>query len=112
MVTLSGMRLFCKSVCSQYFVCIFSYFLTLMQRAMQANSPRYLAESVTAFVPYRSLLSALVMPVINMERFGRRAFSCTGHSLWNSLLLHLRSHRVSGHFRKDLNTFLFKPAFA
>ena len=41
-----------------------------------------LADRVSAYVPSRSLRSAdmslLVVPRVNLERFGRRAFSCAG----------------------------------
>ena len=63
--------------------------LTLMHGAIHANTPRYLADRVSAYVPSRSLRSAdmslLVVPRVNLERFGRRAFSCAGPSMWNSL---------------------------
>ena len=56
--------------------------LTLMHGAIHANTPRYLADRVSAYVPSRSLRSAdmslLVVPRVNLERFGRRAFSCAG----------------------------------
>ena len=59
--------------------------------AIYANSHRYLADRVSAYVPCRSLRSAdqslLIVPRVNLEWFGRRAFSCAGHSLWNSLPL-------------------------
>ena len=62
--------------------------------AVHANADR-----VTPYVPYHSLPSAgqalVVVPRISLERFDRRAFSCAGHSLGNSLLLHLRTQCVS-----------------
>ena len=45
-----------------------------------------------------------------VKRFGRRAFSCAGPALWNSLPFYLRKQQDSGHFKKYLKTFFFKPA--
>ena len=89
--------------------------LTLMHGAIHANTPRYLADRVSAYVPSRSLRSAdmslLVVPRVNLERFGRRAFSCAGPSLWNSLPCVLRTQQDVERFRRDLKTYLFKQAF-
>ena len=87
----------------------------LMHGAIHANTPRYLADRVSAYVPSRSLRSAdmslLVVPRVNLERFGRRAFSCAGPSLWNSLPCVLRTQQDVERFRRDLKTYLFKQAF-
>ena len=89
--------------------------LTLVHGAIHANTPRYLADRVSAYVPCRSLRSAdqslLVIPRVNLERFGRRAFSCAGPSLWNALPLVLRTEQDVERFRRDLKTYLFKQAF-
>ena len=89
--------------------------LTLVHGAIHANTPRYLADRVSAYVPCRSLRSAdqslLVVPRVNLERFRRRAFSCAGPSLWNSLPLVLRAEQDVERFRRDLKTYLFKQAF-
>ena len=54
--------------------------LTLVHGATHSNTPRYLADRVSAYAPSRSLRSAdqslLIVPRVNLERFGRRAFSC------------------------------------
>ena len=89
--------------------------LTLVHGAIHANNPRYLADRVSAYVPCRSLRSTdqslLVVPSVNLERFGRRAFSCAGPSLWNPLPLVLRTGQDVERFRMDLNSYLFKQAF-
>ena len=89
--------------------------LTLMHAAIHANTPRYLADRVSAYNPSRSLrsadLSLLVVPRVNSERFGRRAFSVAGPSLWNSLPLVLRTQKDDERFRRDLKTHLYKQAF-
>ena len=89
--------------------------LTLMHAAIHANTPRYLADRVSAYNPSRSLrsadLSLLVVPRVNSERFGRRAFSVAGPSLWNYLPLVLRTQKDDERFRRDLKTHLYKQAF-
>ena len=70
--------------------------LTLMHGAMHSRTPRYLADQISTYAPSRILRSVTqslaVVPRINLERYGRRAFSCAGPSLWNTLPLDLR-HR-------------------
>ena len=89
--------------------------LTLMHAAIHANTPRYLADRVSAYNPSRCLRSAdqslLVVPKVHSERFGRRAFSVAGPSLWNSLPLVLRTQKDDERFRRDLKTHLYKQAF-
>ena len=90
--------------------------LTFMHSAVHANIPRYLADRITPYVPHRSLHSAdqalVCVPRVNLKRFGQRAFSCAGPTLWNSLPFYLRKQQDSGHFKKDLKTFFFKQAFS
>ena len=85
--------------------------LTLMHAAIHANTPRYLADRVSAYNPSRCLRSAdqslLVVPRVHSERFGRRAFSVAGPSLWNSLPLVLRTQKDDERFRRDLKTHLY-----
>ena len=89
--------------------------LTLMHAAIHANTPRYLADRVSAYNPSRCLRSAdqslLEVPRVHSERFGRRAFSVAGPSLWNSLPLVLRTQKDDERFRRDLKTHLYKQAF-
>ena len=89
--------------------------IKLMHAAIHANTPRYLADRVSAYNPSRCLRSAdqslLVVPRVHSERFGRRAFSVAGPSLWNSLPLVLRTQKDDKRFRRDLKTHLYKQAF-
>ena len=92
--------------------------LTLVHGAIHANTPRYLADPVSAYYTFHAAvfarlisLSLIVIPRVNLERFGRRAFSCAGPSLWNSLPLVLRTEQDVERFRRDLKTYLFKQAF-
>ena len=82
--------------------------LTLMHGAVHANSPRYLGNHVTTYVPCRNLRSAdqafAVVPGINRERFRRQGISCAGPSLWNTPPFLLKLQCVSEHFRTDLKT--------
>ena len=52
-----------------------------MHGVVPANNPRHLAGRVSTFVPHCSLRSTdqalVVIPRINMERLGRRAFLFT-----------------------------------
>ena len=50
--------------------------------------------------------SLAAVPRINLERYGRRAFSCAGPSLWNALPLGLRTQQDLEHFRRDLKVLL------
>ena len=82
--------------------------LTLMHSAVHNSTPRYPSDRVSIYAQSRSLRSGTqsraVVPRINLERYGRRAFSCTGPSLWNALPLDLRTQQNPDHFRKDLKT--------
>ena len=89
--------------------------LTLMHGAVHAHNPRYFVDRVSAYVPRRSLRSAdqplLDVPGVNLQWFGRRAFSCASPSHWNSLPLTLQMERDSGHFMQGLNTFFTSSLF-
>ena len=56
--------------------------------------------------------SLAVVPRINLERYGRRAFSCAGPTLWNALPLNLRTQQDPARFRRDLKTYLFNVAYS
>ena len=75
------------------------------------NTPRYLSDRISTYAPPRTLRSGTqslaAVPRINLERYGRRAFSCAGPSLWNALPLGLRTQKDPDHFRRELKTHLF-----
>ena len=58
--------------------------LTLMHGAVHNSTPRYVSDRVSIYAPSRSLHSGTqslaIVPRINLERYGRRAFSCAGPS--------------------------------
>ena len=82
-----------------------------MHGDVHANTPRYLADRISPYVPCHSIRSTdhslIVVPKVNLERLGRRAFSCEYPSVWNTLPIGLRTQRDSRRFQKDLITFIF-----
>ena len=88
--------------------------LTLMHGAVHNRTPRYLSDRIVPHAPSRSLRSAtkslVAVPRINLERYGRRSFSCAGPTLWNALPLGLRTQQDPERFRRDLKTHLFNVA--
>ena len=68
--------------------------LVLVYQAVHHLGPAYLTSLVTPYAPARSLRSAahrsLTIPRYNLERYGRRAFSVAGPSLWNNLPVTIR----------------------
>ena len=78
--------------------------LTLMHGAVHNRTPRYLSDRIVQHAPSRSLRSAtkslVAVPRINLERYGRRSFSCAGPTLWNALPLGLRTHQDPDRFRR------------
>ena len=49
----------------------------------------------------------LEVPIVNLERFGRRAFACAGPTLWNKLPRNMRDNGNLAQFKKQLKIFLF-----
>ena len=62
--------------------------LVLVFRALHDRTPTYLASLITPYVPSRAIRSAgqALLSVLrhNLERYGRRSFSCAGPTLWNA----------------------------
>ena len=56
--------------------------LTLMHGAVHNGTPQYLSDRISTYTPARTLRSEsqslAVVPRINLEHYGRRAFSCAG----------------------------------
>ena len=90
--------------------------LTLMHGAVHNSTPLYLSDRISTYTPARTLRSEsqslAVVPRINLERYGRRAFSCAGPTLWNALPLNLRTQQDPARFRRDLKTYLFNVAYS
>jgi len=81
-------------------------------KAMQSGKPSYLSELLVKYEPSRILRSSssgfLHIPDIRSE-FGRRSFSFTAPTLWNSLPSHLRFCPHLSMFWKRLKTHLYPP---
>ena len=75
------------------------------------RTPEYLAALLLQHAARRSLRSTggllLEVPKVNLERFGRRAFACTGPTLWNKLPRDMRDNSNLAQFKKQVKTFLF-----
>ena len=85
--------------------------LVLVHRAIYNGTPEYLAVLLRRHTPSRSLRSAggllLEVPRVNLERFGRRAFTCARPTLWNKPPRNIRDNSNITQFKKQLKTFLF-----
>ena len=81
-------------------------------KALSCHQPSYLCELIVPYQPTRHLRSAdqrlLTVPDIKSS-LGRRSFSFSAPSIWNSLPLSLRSCDSVSSFRKQLKTHLFPP---
>ena len=89
--------------------------LVLVYQAVHHLGPAYLTSLVTPYAPTRTLRSAahrsLTIPRYNLERYGRRAFSVAGPSLWNNLPVTIREAGTLTTFKSTLKTHLFRIAF-
>ena len=89
--------------------------LVLVFRALHDQTPAYLASLITPYVPNRALRSAgqalLTVPRHNLERYGRRSFSCAGPILWNALPEDISMTVNINAFKAQLKTHYFKVAF-
>ena len=80
----------------------------------RALAPAYVSTLITSYEPRRALRSAgsaqLCVPRHNLERYGRRSFSCAGPVLWNSLPEDMRLADSLNSFKSHLKTHYFKLA--
>ena len=85
--------------------------LLLVYRCTHRLAPAYLTDLVVPYVPARSLRSAeqnlLAVKRYNLNRYGRRAFSMAGTSLWNALPSAIRNSMYLPAFRSSLKEMLF-----
>ena len=88
--------------------------LVLVYQAVHHLGPAYLTSLVTPYAPTCSLRSAahryLTIPRYNLERYGRRAFSVAGPSLWNNLPVTIREAGTLTTFKYTLKTHIFQIA--
>jgi len=87
-------------------ICLLTY------KSLHNQAPSYLTNLLKPYVPVRKLRSSdaslLSVPFFKSVS-GRRSFSYSAPSLWNSLPLHLRLSPTLVSFRASLKTFLFPP---
>ena len=85
--------------------------LLLTFKALHQQSPTYIHELITRYVPSRSLrLSSTLSlnPVsFNLKTYGSRAFSVLAPELWNKLPDDIRSCENLRLFKHKLKTYLF-----
>ena len=90
--------------------------LLLVFRAVHHLCPVYLSSLVIPYTPTRTLRSAdqhlLTIPRYHLERYGRRAFSVAGPTLWNALPPAIRRANSVAVFKSLLKTHLFREAFS
>jgi len=86
----------------------------LVHRCQYGSAPQYLKDCCTsvADVPGRQHLRSARRQLMDVPRhrrtiFGRRAFSVTGPTVWNSLSNMLREQSDEDSFKRQLKTFLF-----
>ena len=89
--------------------------VVLVFRALHGLAPAYVTTLITSYEPRRALRSAgtalLCVPRHNLERYGRRSFSCAGPALWNSLPETMRLADSLNTFKSQLKTHYFKLAY-
>ena len=79
---------------------------------MQQQSPTYIQDLITRYLPSRSLLSSSTLSVnpfsFNLKVYGSRALSVSAPELWNKLPDDIRSCENLSFFKQKLKTYLFK----
>ena len=88
--------------------------LCLVYKSLHDSAPEYLSELLVPYIPGRELRSSssFLLKTTNCRvKYGERAFSHAGPSLWNSLPLDIRSAPNMYTFKKKLKTHLFCQAY-
>ena len=83
-------------------------------RALHDMSPAYISELLHSYTPDRCLRSAdsyLLQVPRTKTKWGDRAFSKAGPSLWNDLPLRVRASASLSIFKNRLKTLLFERAY-
>ena len=87
---------------------------TMIFKALHGLAPDYLTELLRQYIPprpLRSSLNPLLLIPRSRNKYGQRAFSVIGPTLWNSLPCKLRATESFAVFRKLLKTYLFIKAY-
>ena len=89
--------------------------LLLTFKALHQQSPTYIQDLITRYLPSRSLRSSSTLslnPVsFNLKTYGSRAFSVSAPELWNKLPDDIRSRENRCLLRHRLKTYLFKKFY-
>ena len=88
---------------------------TLVFNTLRFNSPLYLSNLLSLYIPARSLRSSadktiLNTPSVRTVGFGHRSFSHSAPTIWNSLPLSVRSSDSVSSFKTSVKTHLFKAS--
>ena len=86
--------------------------LLLAFKALHQQSPTYIQDLITRYLPSRSLRSSSTLSLnpasFNLKTYGSRAFSVSAPELWNKLPDGVRSCENLSLFKRKLKTYLFK----
>ena len=88
--------------------------LTLVYKALHNEAPSYISEMLHYYQPKRTLRSTksnLLVVKKTRVRYGARAFSVSGPSLWNDLPQEIRDSNSFSIFKRKLKTYLFQKAY-
>ncbi|KAF7649420.1 hypothetical protein LDENG_00141500 [Lucifuga dentata] len=89
--------------------------LLITFKATHGLAPSYISAFLTPYIAPRPLRSAdqklLHIPWSRFKPKGDRAFSVVAPTLWNQLLLNIRSVESVQHFKKLIKTYLYKQVF-
>ena len=89
--------------------------VVLVFRALHGLAPAYVSTLITPYEPRGALRSTdsalLCVPRHNLERCGRRSFSCAGPVPWNSLPEDMRLVDSLNSFKSHFKTRYFKLAY-
>ena len=88
--------------------------LTLVYKALHNEAPSYISEMLQYYQPERTLRSTksnLLVVKRTRVRYGARAFSVSGPSLWNKLPQEIRDSSSFSIFKRKLKTHLFQQAY-
>ena len=84
-------------------------------KALHNESPSYISDLVTKYIPSRSLRSEdqslLQAPRMQSVTYGDRSFSTLAPCLWNRLPMHIRTSSTLCMFKRRLKTYYFTKAF-
>ena len=89
----------------------------IVHRCVNGTAPHYLRSMLTPYVPKRHLRSSnctavtFVVPRVNQNTVGKRAFSVAGPQVWNAIPDSIREIKSNDIFRAKLKTHFFECAF-